>query len=64
MVNLAMSASTHLEDWVQAQYHTLGFDQKGFFIGRKLFKTRLIETYNANNSGNVPKLEISQLVNK
>lgn len=59
-----MPVSTHLEDWVQAQYRTLGFDQKGLFIGKKRFKARLIETYNANNGGNAPKMEIRKLVNR
>lgn len=59
-----MPASTHLEDWVQVQYHLFGIDRKGLFIGKKLFKARLIETYNANIGGNVPKLEIRQLVNR
>ena len=59
-----MSSSTSLEHWVQAQYHTLGYDQRGQFIRRKRLKARLFETYSANNGGQVPKLQIRQLVNE
>lgn len=59
-----MSSSTCLQRWVQAQYQILGVDNKGHFIGKKRFKDRLIDAYNASNGGKVPKLEIRQLVNR
>ncbi len=67
VVFLVMSSGTSLKQWVQAQYHILGLDHKGKFIGKKPFKTRLIEAYDANNGGDVPKgskQEIRQLVNR
>ena len=59
-----MSPTPELQRWVQAQYHSLGADQKGHFIGKKAFKNLLIDRYPTTYSGRVPKQEIRQLVNR
>ena len=64
VVFLVMSSGTILKQWIQEQYHILGLDDKGKFIGKKPFKTRLIEAYSANNGGDIPKGRIRQLVNR
>ena len=59
-----MSSIPSLKLWVQEQYRVQGLDHKGDFVGKKLFKARLITTYSANNGGEAPKTKIRQLVNK
>ena len=61
---MPMSSSIDLERWIRAQYHISGTDQKGHFIGKKLFKERLIDRYPTVSSRKIPKLEIRQLVNR
>ena len=64
VVSPLMSSTTDLERWVRAQYHTFGVDQEGHFIGKKRFKSRLIDRYPTINGGKVPKQEIRRLVNR
>lgn len=53
-----------LERWIQAQYHIIGSDENGMFIGQKKFKLRLIAQYQSIFEGKVPETEIRTIVNR
>ena len=59
-----MSSMSDLERWIKAQYHVLGTNQNGSFIGKKPFKDRLIDHYPTGDGARVPRQEIRQLVNR
>ena len=56
-----MPSVDDLEDWIREQYHTIGINRHGDFIGKKAFKHKLIAIYSADTP---PKQEIRELVNR